>query len=119
MDDINIALIRLSRTVADALNDFAASIEAGEAEPERQVRPAPESVPVTGHRQKQIVALSGIWTLRGMTTGEVSRLIEYDQPNVYNTMQKLQELGVVERADDGDGPQRWRLTPRFRVEGAP
>ncbi|GAA1843447.1 PIN-like domain-containing protein [Asanoa iriomotensis] len=101
-------------SVEDAARPLGDVEPAHEWTTEQGTSVAPESIPVTGHRQRQIISLSKLWTLHGITTGEVSRLIAYDQPNVYNTMQKLDELGIVERADDGDGPQRWRVTSRFR-----
>ena len=62
---------------------------------------------VRGHRQRQVLAIPEMRTERGMTTGEVQRLIAYDQPNVYNTMHELSRKGLVERVS-ASRPQRWR-----------
>jgi hypothetical protein len=63
-----------------------------------------------GHRQREIVVLEGMWTTRGMTTREISDLIDYDQANVYNTLRELERAAVVERASRDGGRNRWRLS---------
>jgi hypothetical protein len=68
---------------------------------------------VAGFRQREILSLPGMWEDAGLSTGEISRLINYDQPNVYSTLQVLQGRQIVERADVG-GPQRWRIHATYR-----
>jgi hypothetical protein len=53
-------------------------------------------------------------TERGMTNGEVRVATGYDEANIWNTMRTLEsKLGIVEEIHTA-GPQRWRLTQRYR-----
>lgn len=93
---------RLAERVGTALLEFSRDSGPGTAEARGGA-----AAPVRGHRQQQVMALDGMLTEGGMTTGDVARLINYDQPNVYNTMHKLREKDLVELIK-GSSPQRWR-----------
>ena len=74
------------------------------------------SVPsVRGQRQQQIVDLPGMRDANGLRTGEIAAAIDYDQPNVWSTLQTLAGYAIVEQVPlSTPGPQRWRLTSKFR-----
>jgi DNA-binding transcriptional ArsR family regulator len=64
---------------------------------------------VRGHRQRQVLEVVASKGEGGANTGEISRAIKYDQPNVYNTLHELKTKGLVVLIE-GSSPQRWRLT---------
>jgi hypothetical protein len=68
---------------------------------------------VRGWRQQQIVELPGMRTAEGLRTSEIAQTIDYDQPNVWSTLKVLATDAIVEQVPT-PGPQRWRLTARYR-----
>jgi hypothetical protein len=65
--------------------------------------------PQLGSRQEEIVVLLDEAGEHGLDTGVMSRAMEYDQPNVYLTLQSLMRHGFVER-DASVSPHIYRLT---------
>lgn len=70
--------------------------------------------PLLGPRQAQIVELLSEAGDDGMNTGGLSKRMQYDQPNVYLTLQVLREEGFVEK-DETVSPHIYRLAVRFRA----
>jgi alkylated DNA nucleotide flippase Atl1 len=99
---------RLHRRIADAHDEYARGITAhvGRAEPE----PVP---PLRGRVQKQIVSLPEMFTIAGMSAGEISRELEYDEANTYTVLKSLTESGVAEEVP-GSKPRRWRMEVKHR-----
>lgn len=69
--------------------------------------------PQLGSRQEEIVVLLEEAGERGLDTGVMSRSMDYDQPNVYLTLQSLMRHGFVER-DTSVSPHIYRLTEGLR-----
>lgn len=69
--------------------------------------------PQLGSRQEEIVALLEEAGEHGLDTGVMSRSMDYDQPNVYLTLQSLMRHGFVER-DTSVSPHMYRLTDNLR-----
>lgn len=65
--------------------------------------------PQLGERQAQILEILAAAGAEGTGTGPISHQIDYDQPNVYLTLQSLVRLRFVEKDDTSD-PHRYRLT---------
>jgi Fe2+ or Zn2+ uptake regulation protein len=66
-----------------------------------------------GRRQAQILGVLEEAGGDGTNTGVISRAIDYDQPNVYLTLQSLVGLGFVDK-DKTTDPHTYGLTPRLR-----
>jgi alkylated DNA nucleotide flippase Atl1 len=94
----------LERSWANYADTLASVIDIPEERPEVKVR---------GERQAAILALSDLFTTRGMTVNEISREIEYDEPNTYTAVNVLQKQGLLELAFDGT-PKRYRLAIKYR-----
>lgn len=69
--------------------------------------------PQLGSRQEEVVALLVEAGEGGLDTGVMSRDMDYDQPNVYLTLQSLMRHGFVER-DTSVSPHIYRLTEDLR-----
>jgi hypothetical protein len=69
--------------------------------------------PQLGSRQEEVVALLDEAGDHGLDTGVMSRSMDYDQPNVYLTLQSLVRHGFVER-DTSVSPHTYRLTEDLR-----
>lgn len=65
--------------------------------------------PLLGPRQAEILGLLEETGREGTNTGVLSHAMEYDQPNVYLTLQGLIGLGFVEKYDT-TSPHTYRLT---------
>lgn len=76
------------------------------AEPEVTVR-------VRGERQAEILAIAELFSTRGLSVGEMSRRINYDEPNCHTAVRALEKQGLLEVASDGI-PRRYRLAIELR-----
>jgi DNA-binding transcriptional ArsR family regulator len=64
--------------------------------------------PALGERQEQILRLVADAHSGGITAGDISRALEYDQANTYLTLEALAKHGLVRR-DDTVRPYRFYL----------
>jgi alkylated DNA nucleotide flippase Atl1 len=116
------AVAELARKLAVALAEFADEYaEAASGSVEAIVAEDTAADPLDqylGPRQREIVALANLATTEGLTTGDIHRAIDYEQPNVYLTLQSLERRGIVERVA-GARPHRYRLTARYRPTAGP
>jgi len=71
--------------------------------------------PSLGPRQAQVVREVEEAGSEGAAAGMISRTLDYDQPNVYLTLQGLCNSGLVEK-DESVRPHRYRLGPKLRQE---
>lgn len=113
-------LVVLARGLARAFEEWAAAIEADEtgalAAPGDEIEQV--SALGRGHRQRQVLALEGLYAATGMTTREVAIAIEYDDANVWLVLDALRRRDVVEIVPGSD-PQRWRISERHRRTAEP
>jgi alkylated DNA nucleotide flippase Atl1 len=113
----NQTVARFTKRLGDLLLEFANELET-DFQPEATEFAFAEGAPpdpaagVWGFRQKQVLELPALDSETGMRTAEIAAVINYDEPNVYNTLRSLQEREVVELVA-GTRPQHWRLTGRF------
>ena len=71
--------------------------------------------PQLGTRQMQVLRLLQEAEPSGTTTGDISRAIRYDQPNVYVTLRALIGHGFAQR-DNTTVPHTYRLGRQLRDE---
>ena len=116
------AVTAFLRDVADAVGRLAEALDGQVAPASAPQAPAPDGkgrVPsdpaglLSGHRQRQIVRLTGMRLVEGLTTAAISREIGYQQPNVHSTLRRLEGMSLVERIHLAE-PQRWRLVRKYR-----
>ncbi len=89
----------IERVVAEAAGSVAALLETDvSADP-----PA-----IRGPWQRKIARLPSLLLERGMTTGEISSEVGYDETNTYTVLNTLQKNGLIEQTP-GASPKRWRL----------
>jgi DNA-binding transcriptional ArsR family regulator len=69
--------------------------------------------PTLGKRQAQIIEELTAAEPEGTDTGQISRSLQYDQPNVYLTLAALRRHGLVEK-DESQHPHRYRLAEGLR-----
>jgi alkylated DNA nucleotide flippase Atl1 len=62
---------------------------------------------VRGERQESIARLPELAGEQGLTAGEISRKVEYDEANTYTVLSALEKTGLLERVEGS--PRRWRL----------
>jgi hypothetical protein len=96
----NSDITRLARELASFLNRWADEVD-GRPEELSSVAPA-------GSRQRQILELPGLGTWVGMKAADVAAAIDYGQTNTQSTLRKLQSRGLLEIANEGGTPRRWR-----------
>lgn len=94
----------LERNCADA----AASIAAIFAQDVADAAPA-----IRGTWQRKIARLPGLSLEHGLTAGDVSRELAYDEPNTYTALGSLEKAGLLEQVPDAS-PKRWRLAVNHR-----
>lgn len=94
-----------------ALLDSDSTIAA--AGPTRAVDRARAMHPMLGNRQAEVIAVLERAGVSGTNTGAISMEINYDQPNVYLTLQGLLTRGFVEK-DVSTSPHTYRLTQVLR-----
>jgi hypothetical protein len=117
--DLHEAMARTLRAHAAQLPDRD---DHGEPEAEKDLRPQQEVDdviararvvhPSLGERQEQILRLVANAHPAGITTGEIWRPINYDQTNVYLTLQALGRQKLVRR-DVNVRPYRYYLGPKL------
>ncbi|NUT94454.1 MAG: hypothetical protein HOY78_20790 [Saccharothrix sp.] len=116
------ALVLLN-ALADALNaasatlrQHAAALNRAEATAEEGGLSAVERArivnPLLGPRQAEVISWLEQAHPDGTDTGDLSRRMDYDQPNVYLTLKGLTEQGLVEK-DTTTRPHRYRLSADF------
>lgn len=69
--------------------------------------------PRLGPRQAEVLAILDRYGEEGASTGTLSTAMDYDQPNVYNTLDWLVKLGFVSK-DPTSFPHVYRLTPLLK-----
>jgi alkylated DNA nucleotide flippase Atl1 len=73
-----------------------------------------DSTPVgLGERQEAIARLSELFSDTGLTAGEISTKVKYDESNTYNVLSSLEKAGILELVRNSS-PRRWRLADRHR-----
>jgi alkylated DNA nucleotide flippase Atl1 len=99
---------QLHKEIAEAHDTYARGVTAlvGKAEEE----PVP---PLRGRVQKQIVTLPEMFTVAGMSAGDIARQLDYDEANAYSVLKSLTESGVAEEVPDSK-PRRWRMEVKHR-----
>ena len=102
------AEVRLHRDLARAHDGYARALGALLEEVEDQQVPE-----LRGPVQKRMIALPEMFTERGMSAGEIARLLDYDEPNTYPVLKSLSDSGVAEQVE-GATPKRWRMTVKHR-----
>jgi hypothetical protein len=80
-------------------------------EPDEVVNRVRREHPLLGQRQEEILSLLARAGDEGSTTGQLSEIMSYDQPNTYATLQNLVARGFVEK-DVSQSPHRYRLAER-------
>jgi alkylated DNA nucleotide flippase Atl1 len=94
----------MERTCAQAASGLAAIFEQDVTEPAPTIR---------GTWQRKIARLPGLSLDRGLTAGEVSREVTYDEANTYTALGGLEKAGLLEQVPDAS-PKRWRLAVKHR-----
>jgi alkylated DNA nucleotide flippase Atl1 len=115
MSDRATAVVKLARTISEALLTFAGDLEAATGVPDIAV----DNIDIAvgrGQRQQQILEVPGLAAEAGLKTAEVAAEINYEVPNTHGTLQALERGGLVEMIP-GATPQRWRLAARYRTTG--
>jgi alkylated DNA nucleotide flippase Atl1 len=97
-------LRRIERACAEAASGLAGIFE----EDITDAAPA-----VRGAWQRKIARLPGLSLERGLTAGEVSREVTYDEANTYTALGGLEKAGLLEQVPDAS-PKRWRLAVKHR-----
>ncbi len=107
-DTITQAEYELARAKARAYTQYADTLGSTfeSVAPEVPVR-------VRGERQAEILAIPELFSTRGMSVGEMSRKIDYDEPNCHTAVKALEKQGLLEVAFDGT-PRRYRLAIELR-----
>jgi predicted transcriptional regulator len=75
---------------------------------ERVLAKARELHPTIGTRQEEIIRLIASQYPEGVGTGYLTKTMNYEQPNVYLTLQALMRQGLVNR-DDKSKPHKYFL----------
>jgi hypothetical protein len=109
-------------TTAAALRDFVAVATAGEEGPDATlpvvgttaVERAQSLHPHLGKRQIEALSLVEEIGSGGAETGTLSRRMNYDQPNVYLTLQGLVKRGLIEK-DASQHAHRYYLSPLLQA----
>src|ERR1051325_958163 len=105
--------------IADGLDAMSATIRrhaallnAGPAAPTPAgaVERARAMHPMLGKRQAEVISLLEDAGAAGTNTGAISKAMDYDQPNVYLTLQALIDLDFVQK-DATTTPHTYRLAP--------
>lgn len=78
------------------------------ATPQNVVARARAIHPQIGPRQIEVLEVLEVADTEGTSTGHISRIIGYDQPNVYLTLQGLMAQGFVAK-DETTRPHTYRL----------
>ena len=101
------AMIRFHQALARAHGEYASSLAEGFDED------VVELPVLRGHIQKRIAALSDLATIEGMTAGQISKRLDYDEANTYTALAGLEKADMVEVIENST-PRRWRLTTQHR-----
>lgn len=72
--------------------------------------------PQLGPRQAEVLRVLEDYGATGTNTGVISQVIDYEQANVYLTLQALISLGFVER-DTATSPHIYRLSSSLGPKG--
>lgn len=85
--------------------------------PQRPATPNTAPAPVTptgavprngmGPRQLAVLALGGLDTELGLAVSDVMKALNYRRPNAHTVLDRLTDLGYLERVPD-EQPTRWR-----------
>jgi alkylated DNA nucleotide flippase Atl1 len=94
----------VERAAARYADRLATTFEADEQE---------SAVRVRGERQAEILAIPDLFTTRGLSVGEISRTINYDEANCHTAVKTLEKQGLLEVAFEGT-PRRYRLALQYR-----
>lgn len=113
-------LAELHQSTADVLRSYASRLDELPSIPNKSptttvVERARRLHPSLGPRQEQVLAEVADAGQAGATSGQVSRAMEYDQPNVYLTLQALIRQELV-RKDSAARPHRYFLHARLSVD---
>jgi alkylated DNA nucleotide flippase Atl1 len=99
---------KLHRNLAQAHDEYARDLSAVVGEIEET------SVPeLRGRIQRQIVALSEMFSEAGMSASEIARELDHDEANTYSVLRTLTESHVLEEVE-GAKPRRWRMAVKHR-----
>lgn len=102
---------RLHRDLAYAHEEYARGLAALAGRTDEAAIPE-----LRGRVQKQIIALPDMYAEAGMTAGEISRELAYDEANAYGVLKSLEAAQVVEEIEDSK-PRRWRMKVKHRRAG--
>lgn len=110
------ALAKFMARLADAARELAEELQA----PPEMTPPDQESAVPSGLGSRQQEAYEAILAgpEEGLTTGEITKAMDYDFSNGYMTLRRLEQLALVELIP-GSKPQRWRLPARHRANAGP
>jgi hypothetical protein len=102
--DGSVAFARFFTELARAADQLAADLTRPERAPLAIAPP-----PGLGRRQEEVFRVVAS-SQAPISTSEISRLIDYDVPNTWMTLRRLEQLRLVELVP-GSKPQRWRVRP--------
>ena len=108
------AVAELLRQLTDGQPSQSADapLSSGLAAGDQVIERARRVHPALGERQEQVLRLVADSHPKGITTGEIWRPINYDQTNVYLTLNTLARHGLV-RKDSSAKPHRYYLGRQF------
>jgi hypothetical protein len=108
-------LAQFMRRIAQAAGEAARDLEASAGDRRETLQRRLDRLNL-GIRQTKIVRLAGLRSDRGMSVSEIAKGIKKsDMPNMYSTLDALQNRGVLERVP-GATPRRYRLAAPYRTD---
>ena len=102
------AIAQLAEDVGQALVRFAERVRREEAVPVADDEGAGRRL---GKTQTRVLALPGLATESGMSSGEVAEQLGLAQGNAQRTLSSLTSIGLLQQVE-GVRPNRWRATRR-------
>jgi alkylated DNA nucleotide flippase Atl1 len=99
---------KLHRDLAHAHDVYARGLSALAGQTEEGAIPE-----LRGRVQRQIIALPDMYAESGLTAGEISQRLDYDEANAHTVLKSLRGAKVVEEVE-GTKPRRWRMAVKHR-----